>query len=92
MGPVEATNLRKRLIKQGITGFTTFAFLMTQLAWPLSAFARNNLRQEPPPENKSGLEELAKELQSASQGAPTPLQQAVRGTRALPHDEFSCAI
>lgn len=49
-------------LQHGIAGVTLLAFLLTQLVWPLPAFGRDTLRQQPSKENKSGLEELTEKL------------------------------
>lgn len=64
----DTANLPKRLIKQGITGFTALAFLLTQCAWPLLVFAQDTLRQEPIPE-AAGLEEFKTKFRAKQEAA-----------------------
>ncbi|GEM_PF-4886144 len=63
MRPDKVIKLPKYLTRQGVAGFTTLAFLVTQLSWPLPVSAQDTLRQEPIPESKSGLEELKAKFQ-----------------------------
>jgi len=56
-------NPPKRFLCDSIAGFTLLAFLLTQPAWPLPASTHDALRQEPPTQNRSGLEELKTKLQ-----------------------------
>lgn len=72
MGPDNVTNLpRKRFARcqYGIAGVTLISFLLTQLAWPLPISAQEMLRQQPPAENRSGLEELKTKFRAKQEAA-----------------------
>lgn len=64
-----------KIFQHSVAGITLLAFLLTQLVWPLPVSAQDTLRQQPPSQTKSGLEELTNELQrekTTSQSVTTP--------------------